>query len=29
MKIIEVAEEKILFDNGNHITYDHSKDCCE
>lgn len=29
MKIIEVADEYIKFDNGNSITYDHERDCCE
>ena len=29
MKIKAVDEEKILFDNGMTITYDHEQDCCE
>lgn len=29
MRILEVTDEKILFDNGKAITYYHSKDCCE
>ena len=29
MKVIEVTEEYILFDNGNTLTYDHDQDCCE
>ena len=29
MKIKEVTEEAIIFDNGNTITYDHDQDCCE
>ena len=29
MKIIEVTDKHILFDNGNKITYDHEQDCCE
>ena len=29
MKIIEVSEEHILFDNGSEITFDHHRDCCE
>lgn len=29
MKIVSITEEKILFDNGNTITYDHEQNCCE
>lgn len=29
MKIKEVTDEHILFDNGNTITFDHEQDCCE
>lgn len=29
MKIKEITEDYILFDNGNKITYDHEQDCCE
>lgn len=29
MKIKEVTEEKIIFDNGTEITYYHEQDCCE
>jgi len=29
MKIKEVTDEHILFDNGSTITFDHAKDCCE
>ena len=29
MKIKEVNENAILFDNGNTITFDHCQDCCE
>lgn len=29
MKIVSVTDEKILFDNGNSITFDHEQDCCE
>ena len=29
MKIKEVTDEAIIFDNGNTITYDHDQDCCE
>ena len=29
MRIKEVNDERILFDNGNMITYDHEQDCCE
>ena len=29
MKIIEITDDKIKFDNGNTITYDHEQDCCE
>lgn len=29
MRIKVVDEEKILFDNGMTITYDHEQDCCE
>ena len=29
MKIIEVNDEKLLFDNGSVITFDHEQDCCE
>lgn len=29
MKIKEVTYEKIIFDNGNTISFDHERDCCE
>lgn len=29
MKIKEVTDEKIIFDNGNTISFDHRSDCCE
>lgn len=29
MRIKEVTEEYILFDNNYKITYDHNQDCCE
>lgn len=29
MRIKEITDERITFDNGNHITYDHEQDCCE
>lgn len=29
MKIEKIEEEKIIFDNGNYLTYYHSQDCCE
>lgn len=29
MKIIEVKDDYIGFDNGSKITFDHSQDCCE
>jgi AAA+ ATPase superfamily predicted ATPase len=29
MRIEEVTEEAIIFDNGNKITYNHPQDCCE
>lgn len=29
MKIVEVTDEHILFDNGHKITFDHEQDCCE
>ena len=30
MKIVDVIEEeKIIFDNGNEITFDHDQCCCE
>ena len=29
MKIANVTEEAIIFDNGNKITFDHERDCCE
>ena len=29
MKIKEINEEQILFDNGFKIEYDHLQDCCE
>ena len=29
MKIKEINEEQILFDNGFKIEYDHYQDCCE
>ena len=29
MRIQEITEDYILFDNGNVITYDHDQDCCE
>lgn len=29
MKIASITDEKILFDNGNSITFDNRADCCE
>ena len=29
MKIIEITDEHIKFNNDNLITYDHDQDCCE
>lgn len=29
MKIVEITEDCIKFDNGNTITYGHIQDCCE
>lgn len=29
MKIRQVTDEAIIFDNGNSITFDHEQDCCE
>lgn len=29
MKIKEVTDTAIIFDNGNKITYDHDAECCE
>lgn len=29
MKIAKVSEDRVTFDNGNYIDYDHSPDCCE
>lgn len=29
MKIYEITEDAIIFDNGNEITYEHEQDCCE
>ena len=29
MKIREVTDRHILFDNGSEITYDHAQECCE
>lgn len=29
MKIREITDEAIVFDNGNTITFDHEQDCCE
>lgn len=29
MKIQQVTDEAIIFDNGNSITFDHEQDCCE
>ena len=29
MKIQQVTDEAIIFDNGNTITFDHEQDCCE
>ncbi len=29
MKIKEVSDEYILFDNGSEITFAHEQDCCE
>lgn len=29
MKIVEITDNYILFDNGNKITYDHDPECCE
>lgn len=29
MKIKNITEDEILFDNGKDITYDHDQQCCE
>lgn len=29
MRIERVTDEAIIFDNGNKITFDHDRDCCE
>lgn len=29
MRIAMITDERIIFDNGNYISYDHSQDCCE
>lgn len=29
MKIKKITDEKIIFDNGNEISYFHDQDCCE
>lgn len=29
MKITKITDEKISFDNGCFLTYDHNQDCCE
>lgn len=29
MKIKQVTDEAVIFDNGNTITFDHCQDCCE
>ena len=29
MKILNITDEAIIFDNGKMITYDHDQDCCE
>lgn len=29
MRIKEITDDKILFNNGNEITYDHRQECCE
>ena len=29
MKIKEITDEKIIFDNGNYLTFHHNQDCCE
>lgn len=29
MRIKEITDERITFDNGNYIGYDHEQDCCE
>lgn len=29
MKIKEINDEKIIFDNGNYLTFYHSQSCCE
>lgn len=29
MRIIRISDERILFDNGDYIFYDHDQDCCE
>lgn len=29
MRIKEITDERITFDNGNYIAYDHEQDCCE
>ena len=29
MKITEITEERLYFDNGAYLSYDHYQDCCE
>lgn len=29
MRIKEITSERITFDNGNYIVYEHERDCCE
>lgn len=29
MKIKSISEDKIVFDNGNYLEYEHQQDCCE
>lgn len=29
LKIVEINEDAIIFNDGSHITFDHTQDCCE
>lgn len=29
MKIVNITDEEIIFDNGSTISFDHGQDCCE
>ena len=29
MKVVKIDDERIVFDNGNYITFSHIPDCCE